>query len=79
MGKKTRLVRCNISSTSDFFTLKIWFLDIGKSKVCSVGMVYFLASKITAFVDNELKEFLQLSHHRDLHIYLGYRLLLILE
>lgn len=56
MGKKTRLVRCNISSTSDFFTLKIWFLDIGKSKVCSVGMVYFLASKITAFVDNELKE-----------------------
>lgn len=56
MGKKICLVRCNISSIFDFFILKIWFLDIGKSKVCLVGMVYFLVFKIIVFVDNELKE-----------------------
>lgn len=57
MRKKTRLVRCNnYVAHPIFFTLKIWFLDIGRSKVCSVGMVYFSVSKITAFVDNELKE-----------------------
>ena len=56
MGKKTRLVRCNnYVAHPIFFTLKIWFLDIGRSKVCSVGMVYFSVSKIIDN-DNELKE-----------------------